>query len=60
MVSPVLLENENILTILLSVKAYHISNDKYSIATADCGENATIKVWTARRSSHQVSDFSRR
>ena len=33
-------------------KAYHVSDIRYSIATADCGANATIKVWTARRSSH--------
>ncbi|KAF9643086.1 hypothetical protein BDM02DRAFT_3132666 [Thelephora ganbajun] len=36
----------------VSAIAYHVSNDKYSIAMADCGANATVKIWTARRSSH--------
>jgi hypothetical protein len=36
------------------VKAYHISNDRYSIATADKGANATVKIWTARRSSSHL------
>jgi hypothetical protein len=34
-----------------SAKAYHVSDNRYSIATADCGVNATVKIWTARRSS---------
>jgi len=63
MVRPVLFDGENVLTVPLSAKAHNISNDKYTIATADCGANATVKVWTARRSSHprgQVSGgFSR-
>ena len=32
-------------------KAYHVSDNRYSIATADCGANAKIKIWTARRFS---------
>ncbi|KAF9642840.1 hypothetical protein BDM02DRAFT_3132825 [Thelephora ganbajun] len=36
----------------ISALAYHISTDRYSIVTADCGTNATVKVWTARRSSN--------
>ena len=37
------------LTARPSAKAYHVSNNKYSIATVDHGVNATVKIWTARR-----------
>lgn len=38
-------------------EAYHVSNDKFSIATVDHGVDATVKIWTACRSSpHRVSD----
>ena len=55
----------NILTNLPTMKAYHVSNERYTIATADCGVNATVKVWTLKRSSPhpqgRVSDsFGRR
>ncbi|KAF9642055.1 hypothetical protein BDM02DRAFT_3133357 [Thelephora ganbajun] len=39
----------------VSVMAYHVSNNKYSIATADCGVNATVKFWTAQRPSRPQS-----
>lgn len=39
------------LTVFLFAKAYHVSNAKYTIATVDCGEDATIKVWSMQRSS---------
>lgn len=42
--------NLDVLIVLLSAKAYHISTGMYTIATADGGANATIKIWTARRS----------
>lgn len=43
--------HSNLLTDSFPPKAYHVSKEGYSIATADRGENAKIKVWTARRSS---------
>lgn len=39
----------------LSIKAYHVSNERYSIATADRGPSATIKIWTTQRSPSRVS-----
>jgi hypothetical protein len=44
-----------ILAIHLPAKAHHASIDEYSIATAD---RATIKVWTARRTSLPQSQVS--
>jgi hypothetical protein len=41
----------DVLTDSCPPKAYHVSKERYSIATADRGENAKIKLWTARRSS---------
>jgi hypothetical protein len=32
-------------------KSYRVLNGEYSIATADRGANALIKIWGARRSS---------
>ena len=43
----------------LRTKAYHALDDKYTIATADCGTNSKIKIWTARghpRFRHKVGD----
>ena len=64
MVSPGSTRGANVLITSSLAKAYHVSNDRYSIATADNGANAMVKIWTARRSSHlqgRVSgDFSRR
>jgi hypothetical protein len=42
----------------LSIKGYHVSNDKYSIATANHGVGAMIKIWTAQRSSHAQGQVS--
>lgn len=51
--------DSHLLTAPLSKKAYHVSKSKYSIVTADRGENATIKVWSARRaSSHHQGQVS--
>jgi len=50
-VIPVPLEDGDMLTTSLSAKAYHVSNSKYSIVTADRGADATIKIWTAQRPS---------
>jgi len=35
----------------ISVLAYHVLNDEHTVATVDHGEDATIKIWSARRSS---------
>ena len=60
MVHPVPLRDGYMLTLFLSAKAYHVSNNKCNIATVDRGANATIKVWAMRRPSSyplgQVSD----
>ena len=54
-----LFEGGDRLTVFLSAKAYHVSNGTWSIATADRGPDATIKVWTAQRSlQSQVSGGS--
>lgn len=41
----------DMLTLSLSAKAYHVSNNKYNIATVDRGANAMIKVWTVQQPS---------
>ena len=58
-------KGSDMLTISLCSKAYHVSNERYSIATADYGADATIKIWTLGRAPSrpqgQVSRcFSRR
>lgn len=65
MVRPAPLRDGDMLTLSLSTKAHHVSDNRYDIATVDRGGNATIKVWTMQRpSSHlpsRVSDsFGRR
>lgn len=37
-------------------KAYHVSKERYNIATVDRGENAMIKVWSARRTHYYPQD----
>ena len=58
---PVPVHGVKVLITSLSSKAYHVSNDKYSIATVNHGVGATVKIWTSVRPSHehergQVSD----
>src|ERR1700753_249621 len=43
------MKGSDMLTISFCSKAYHVSNEKYSIATADHGAGATIKIWTLGR-----------
>ena len=46
------------LIVSLSTKAYHVSNDKYNIATVNHGVGATIKIWASRRSSRAQGQVS--
>ncbi|KAF9790741.1 hypothetical protein BJ322DRAFT_1104389 [Thelephora terrestris] len=46
-----LLEHTAIVNRAVSVIAYHVSNDAHNIATADRGEHATVRIWTARKRS---------
>lgn len=49
----ILFEKDGVLTVFLFTKAYHILDDEHTVATVDHGEDATIKIWSARRpSSH--------
>lgn len=51
LVCPALSEDEGVLTVFPFAKAYHVSNDEHTIATADCGGDATVEIWSAQRSS---------